>query len=85
MEQLLMFLKPIVESYAGSFGVAVQVVSIVGTLRLVVKPLMEILKIVVAVTPSKSDDALPEQIEKSKPYKMALFCLDWLASIKLKK
>lgn len=85
MEQLLLFLKPVIESYAGNYGPAVQIVSIIGTLRLLIKPAMEILKVVVAITPSKSDDNLPEKVEASKPYKAVVFCLDWLASIKIKK
>jgi hypothetical protein len=85
MEQLMEWIKPLVEMYAGSLGPVVQLIAIVGTLRLVIKPLMEAFKAVVAATPSKSDDELPSKVEASSVYKTVLFVLDWLASLKLKK
>ncbi len=85
MEQIFEFLKPVIEAYAGNYGIAIQIVSIIGSLRVLIKPLMEALKVIVSITPSKSDDKIPEQVEKSKAYKVVIFCLDWFASIKIKK
>lgn len=85
MESILGYLKPLVEAYAGNYSVAIQIVSIIGTLRLLVKPLMTILEVVVKLTPSKADDALPEKVKNHKVYKAIAYGLDWFASIKLKK
>ena len=84
MEQMLLFFKPMIEAYAGQFGPAIQIISIIGSLRLVIKPAMELFKAYVAITPSKSDDHLPGKFENSKVYKAVVFSLDWFASIKLK-
>lgn len=85
MEQIFELLKPLVEVYAGKLGIAVQIISIVGTLRLAVKPVMTLIETIVLITPSESDNALPEEIKKSKAYKTVVFVLDWVASIKLPK
>jgi hypothetical protein len=58
------------------------VIMIMGSLRLVVKPVLELVKAIVLITPSKNDDELPAKIEKSGVYKAVIFVLDWFASIK---
>lgn len=55
---------------------------VVGVIRLVVKPLMELAKGVVASTPSAADDVMVASVESSKAYKTVLFVIDWLFSIK---
>ena len=85
MEELLGLLKPLIELYAGKLGIAVQIISIVGSLRLLLKPIMSVVSTVVLITPSKSDDLLPEKIMEHKAYKMFVFVVDYLASIKLPK
>jgi hypothetical protein len=85
MEQILAFLSPILEAYSGSLGGAVQIITIIGSLRLLLKPLMGLLEAFVTITPSKTDDLLPEKIKDNKVYKSVVYLLDWLASLKLKK
>jgi hypothetical protein len=85
MEQILAFLSPILEAYSGSLGGAVQIITIIGSLRLLLKPLMGLLEAFVTITPSKTDDLLPEKIKANKVYKSVVYLLDWLASLKLKK
>lgn len=85
MEQLLMFLKPIVEAYSGQLGGAIQIITIIGSLRLLIKPLMGLIEAYVSITPSKKDDLLPAKIKENKTYKMVVYLLDWLASLKLPK
>lgn len=85
MESILGYLKPLIEAYAGNYSVAIQIVAIVGTLRLLVKPLMTILEVVVKLTPTKADDKLPEVVKNHKAYKLVVYLLDWFASVKLKK
>lgn len=85
MEQLLMFLKPIVEAYSGQLGGALQAIAIIGSLRLVVKPIMGLIEAYVLITPSKEDDLLPAKIKENKAYKSLVYLLDWFASLKLPK
>lgn len=85
MEQLLMFLKPIVEAYSGQLGGAIQVLSIIGSLRLIIKPLMGLIEAYVLITPNKEDDLLPAKIKENKVYKSVVYLLDWFASLKLPK
>ena len=86
MEQILLFLKPLVESYAGNYGIAIQIVTIVGSLRVALKPLMEGLHKIAEFTYwTEADNKFIEKVESSKIYSTIFFILDWVASIKLKK
>lgn len=85
MEALLDFLTPLIEAYGGKFGWFLSFVSIVGTLRLLVKPIMAVIEVVVKLTPSTKDDNLHNEILENKIVKMVLFVLDWLSSIKIVK
>lgn len=55
---------------------------VIGVLRVVVKPLMSIVKAAVEQTPSTKDDAAVAAFEQSKLYKTLLFIIDWLFSLK---
>jgi len=85
MEQLLLFLKPLIEMYAGEYGTVVQVLGIIGSLRLMVKPMMSLAHTYVLVTPSPKDDAWLAKFENNKIFKSALYVLDWIGSFKFKK
>jgi len=85
MESLLEFLSPLIEAYGGKFGWLVSAISVIGTLRLLVKPVMAIVEVVVKLTPSKEDDNLHNEILENKIVKMLLFVFDWLASLKIPK
>jgi len=78
------FLKPLIEAYAGNYGAAIQVVAIVGTLRLVIKPIMAGIAQAVKDTESKKDDEILSKIEGNVFYKAFFFLLDLIASLKLK-
>ena len=83
MESVFELLKPLIELYSGQFGIIAQIVSFMGSFRLIFKPLMGVIDVVVKLTPSKSDDNLVQEIEESKIYKSIKFIVDWIASIKL--
>ncbi len=86
IQQLLTFLGPIAEQYLGKLPATVlQVLVLIGALRLVVKPLMVALTAFAKETETPKDDEVLAKIETSKAYKLLLFVLDWLASIKIKK
>lgn len=84
MEQLLQFLQPLLETYAGKFGVIVQIVSVIGTVRIIVKPIMVAVEQIILDTESKKDDLKLEEVKKNKIFKTVIFLLDWFASVKIK-
>ncbi len=76
MEQFLVEL-------ATKYQVVMTICIIVGIFRLVFKPLVSIIKAVVAYTPTPKDDVVVAQVEQSKAYKAVLWVIDYLLSIKL--
>jgi len=83
MEQLLEFLKPVLELYGGKLGPVVQVLVFVGSLRVFLKPVVSFAKTYVEFTPSKGDNEKVAKVLDSKLYKSAAYLLDWFASLKL--
>lgn len=61
----------------------VMLVSAMGVLRLLVKPLMTLLHVVVKITPYDKDDQWLAKLEGSKAWGAFLYALDWFASIKV--
>ena len=61
------------------------IVAIMGTLRLILKPLVTAVQSYVASTASTRDDEIVEGILGNKYYKAFAYVLDWSASIKLPK
>jgi hypothetical protein len=61
----------------------VMLVTAMGTLRLLVKPVMTILHVVVKLTPYDKDDQWLTKLEGSKAYAAFLYLLDWFASVKV--
>lgn len=57
--------------------------ALIGTLRLVFKPIMAALDQIVVATESKKDDEVLGKVKSSKIYKGFVFVVDYVASIKL--
>lgn len=85
MEQILGFLQPLLELYGGSQGWLVTAISIIGSLRVFVKPVMSMLLTYSTFTKGIEDDELYEKLESGNAMKTLIYILDWLASIKFKK
>ncbi len=85
MEQLLAALAPLLSAYAGEFGVAIQIVSVIGTLRLFFKPIFAAVSQAVKDSPSVSDDEILGKVNNNKFFKGFIFALDLVGSIKIKK
>ena len=87
MDNLLMFLKPLIESLAGSNGKVAQIlaamVMIIGIARTIIKPARALIGAIVEQTKTKSDDEMLAKVESSKAMGMIRFILDFLLSIKL--
>jgi len=58
-------------------------IMVIGFLRLAVKPLMTILQAFVKLTPYDSDDQWLKSFEQSKSYKLIVYMMDWVLSVKL--
>lgn len=78
MEELILAL-------ATKYPVLVTVLTVIGTLRLVMKPLFSFLHEYVLITETKKDDELLAKVEGSKYFKWVMYVLDYLASVKVKK
>jgi len=78
-------MEEVIAAFLGGQGWMVQVLSIVGLLRLTVKPIMEAVQAYVKWTDSPKDDSLVNKVIKSPIYVKFLFVLDWLTSVKIKK
>jgi hypothetical protein len=85
MEELLGYLKPVLEMLAGKYGVVAQVLGYMAAARIFFKPIMTIAESYVNLTPSLKDNEKFEKIKASKAYKMVVFLVDMFASVKLPK
>lgn len=85
MEALLEFLAPLIESLGGKYGWVVQVITVIGALRLAFKPLMALAQVVADHTKTEKDNEVLRKIEESKLLSTILFVIDWLTSLKLPK
>jgi len=79
--------KAALEALAGQFGAVAQALAllamIIGSARMVMKPLREVLGVVVKLTKSEKDDMLLAKAEGSKALKLVAFLADFILSIKL--
>ena len=85
MEALSEFLRPLLEAYAGNYGWAVTILTYMGTFRLIFKPLMTGIEGVIAATPSKKDDETLKEVKAHTAYKVVVWLVDFLGSIKIDK
>ena len=81
MEDFALMVGDLMVKYPGFAKFA----AVIGVLRLFLKPTMSFVNAVVEITPTRKDNDFLKKVEESKPYKWAMYCLDWFASIKVKK
>jgi hypothetical protein len=70
-------------SLASQYPMVLAILSGIGLLRAINKPLFALARSFVQATESKSDDVALDKIEQSKVYKGICFLLDYLMSVKL--
>jgi hypothetical protein len=75
--------QPLFDGLAGKNGWLTTVVLVIGSLRLVFKPVMVAIENYVKQTPNPADDARIAKFEAGPVYKLVAFVLDFGASIKL--
>lgn len=78
-------MQELLETFAGANGWVVQVLSIVGLLRILIKPVTEAVLAYTKWTKTTHDDSFVNKVITSGTYQKFLFVLDWLTSIKVKK
>lgn len=84
MNEVLGLLKPILIAYSGEYGVIVQIMSIIGSLRTINKPLFSLLRAISEVTYwTERDNIWLDRVEQSKIYKTIIYVIDWVASAKI--
>ena len=60
-------------------------IGVLGTARLIIHPLTEVLKVIVEATPNKWDDELLEKTLGSKSWNFSMSILEWFGSFDLGK
>ena len=68
---------------ASKYPICLAILSGVGIFRVVFKPIVTAIKMVVAATPTQKDDVVVAEVEASKIWKAVLWIVDYLISIKL--
>lgn len=87
MQELLELLKPLLEIYGGKLGIVIQVISLVGSARLVLKPMQPVwaaIKEYIKGSESQKDDELLAKVESHPVVKWGKYAIDYLLSIKIK-
>lgn len=74
----------LIADYAAKYPLVVSILSLVGLLRLVFKPVLAWLHARAAATPGTEDDERLARVEASWWMRVLRFLLDWGASIKLR-
>lgn len=84
-ETILEAIGPMIGGFAEKYPVIFQIIFVMGSARLIIKPLMSLVLVIVETTPSKSDDTWYAGLQESPIYKFIIYLLDWSTSIKLPK
>ena len=71
------------EAFLGAPIWLVQIVAVVGALRLIFKPIFAAIEKYIADSPDKRDDQWMLSVKASKIYKTIVFFVDLLSSVKL--
>lgn len=70
-------------SFISSNPTFASVIMVIGFLRLAIKPVMTLLQTYVKLTPYDNDDRWLAGVEQSKGYKLVVYLMDWILSVKL--
>lgn len=81
---MTLVVQPLVSAFAGQYGIIVQIVAVIGTLRVMLVPIMSALQFYFGyLDTNPADDAAFTSFQNSKAYAVIVFLLDYLGSIKL--
>ena len=74
---------PVIIGYGEQFPVIFTVIFYMGSARLVMKPLMSTILVIVDLTPTTKDNMFLEKLKNYWWYKALVYLLDWSLSVKL--
>lgn len=83
MDAILAALSPVFQGLMGQFGWLFQIITVLGTFRLVFKPLMTFLAAIAASNAIPAETKAYNAFMASPVYKWLSFALDYVASLKL--
>jgi hypothetical protein len=85
--ELITFLQPVIEGLMGIYGgfaqAALVVIGLVGTMRIVFKPIMTAVEKIVSDTENKKDDEVLKKVKGHFLYRWFVFLMDFILSIKI--
>lgn len=70
-------------AFMAQYPILIAVLSVIGVLRVVNKPLFSFLHVVTGATATTKDDEVLAKVEESKAYKVVTYILDWFGSVKI--
>lgn len=69
----------------GNGGWLLTIVAFIGSFRLIFKPIVSGIRVIVDATPTQTDNEFLDKVLSSKWYGLFQYLLDWFISIKLPK
>ena len=76
---------PLIQQYALQYPIIMTIVVIMGSARVIMKPLMKLLEAIASITKSNKDNIFLVKLKKNKIYQGFVWFLDYGASVKLPK
>jgi len=76
-------LSPVVLDFVLGNPKASVIIFVIGILRILIKPLMLIIKKIIEFTKTDKDDLLYEKAKKNIFVRIIFFLIDWMTSVKL--
>lgn len=83
IESIWPVLSAFILGYATEYPTIFTIVGIMGSVRIVMKPLMSLVLVTVELTPTNKDNLFLEKLKNYWWYKTLVYLLDWSLSIKL--
>lgn len=84
MDFILDLIKNAIMSLLVTYPGVASIIFVVGTLRLIMKPVMTAIDAIVTATPTPSDNEVWNNIKNASWFKAILWFIDWFGSIKIK-
>lgn len=84
MDFILELIKNAIISLIATYPGVATFIFIVGTLRLIIKPIMTAIDTITLATPTDVDNSYWDKIKASDWFKAILWFIDWFGSIKIK-
>lgn len=81
IEQILPFIIGLIKDYPWFSSLII----FIGISHSIIKPLFDIIRVIVKATKSQKDDIILNKVENSKTLKMIMYFLDYMTGMKARK